>query len=203
MTSNSPVDLLAALVSKHHKDGILLYVLGLEEMCRRINAITVRYNHGNPAEPRIYQAFVTYCYREGDRPPLLPLVPGAISLYAGPEALFEPSRFAHRYASDTNQLYYIIDITGYDLSFIVPLGRYVPYKQYPAGRAAIVLDSIEPTPLWVVGHSGGLGVPVGGGNIQSLHHGDRQFTYADGRLRTTVFVKIEASTSLSWFLDAL
>ncbi|VDB91694.1 unnamed protein product [Peniophora sp. CBMAI 1063] len=177
MSGIVPTGLIHALVAEKHADGIINYLLTLEEMCRRVDAVAVHYNHGTPAQPGLYRGFVESCYggEENQVAPNIPGIPNAITF----QAIRDPSPFAHTHLSDNGRQYYIIDVAADDISLIVPLGRYVPYQRHAPGRSAIVLGSIEPVPYWIVGQHG-LGVPISGGEVYALQHGERQFTNGPG-----------------------
>ncbi|VDB98613.1 unnamed protein product [Peniophora sp. CBMAI 1063] len=189
MYGDTRLDLIHDVVASKHEHGILMYILKSEELCRRIQAVAIRYNNGDPAGPNTFRAFVRSCYHEGHCRPRIPFVPGAIAFYARPD--LKCSNVAHTYTSTSGQQWYILDVAANDLSRIVPLGLYMPYRELAPGRTASILDSIEPIPLWVVGN-GSLGVPVGPqGDVCTWQHGEKPFTNTNGSPRSTVFVRIK------------
>ncbi|VDC03864.1 unnamed protein product [Peniophora sp. CBMAI 1063] len=179
------------LVETKHAHGILYHILGLGELSRRISAIAAQhYNRDSPQAPAFFHAFVQSYYLEGDHKPRIPLVHNAIAFYAQSTAPQASSQVAHTYSSDSGQRWHIIDVETNDLSLIVPLRVYVPYRSCAPGRSALVLDNIRPLPFWIV-RSGGLGVPLASNDLVSLRNQDWRFTNIDGRMRSTVMVKIE------------
>ncbi|KZV61588.1 hypothetical protein PENSPDRAFT_658791 [Peniophora sp. CONT] len=178
------------MIEMEHANGILLHLFKLGEVRRRTLAVAVRYNSMDATASEAFRDSVASCYREGDRRPMMPLFENAIAFRAAPDHLSGPGRFSHTYPSNSGKQWYILDVEAADLSRIVPLNVSVPYVGRGPGRAALLLDAIDPVPLWVVTNEG-LGVPVTREGNEELYHAHRQVTTADGRARRTVSVKIE------------
>lgn len=200
MSNNTTIPPVSAIVSRNHANGIIRYILKLEELCRRVIVVATHYNPGNPDMPDVFSGYVRSCYLERElHRPHIALIPDAIAFYAdSDENHFKRSRYTHKYQSTSGQEYYVLDVAMNDTSLVVPLGHFVPYGRMPR-RSAIVLDRIDPMPLWVVGVHG-LGVSVAGGDVHTVEHGDKLFANPNGTIKTTVSVRIEASAPLTYII---
>ncbi|KZV60908.1 hypothetical protein PENSPDRAFT_759745 [Peniophora sp. CONT] len=179
------------LTTAEHANGVISYVLGLEEMSRRTFAVAVCYQHGNPTSPSVFRGFLGSCYRDANgHRPAIPLVHGAVPFYAGPSDLVSPPA-AHTYQSSSGDWWHVLDVVVTDLSRIVPLGVWIPYLQRSSGHTAAALDRIEPRPFWIVPLGGGLGVSVHSSDTQAFHYGNWTFTHPGGGVRSTVYIRFQ------------
>ncbi|VDB82958.1 unnamed protein product [Peniophora sp. CBMAI 1063] len=190
-SSGSPADWISTLVKTRHQRGILHRVLPLEDLSRRVSLITTRFNNGAVHNcPDMYRNLVKSYYLDGDTPPTIPIIPGAIAFFANPNPPHEPAPLSTpKYECTKRKLWHALDVEVEDETCIVPLAAYVPYKDQSYGRTRSVLSRVDPLPFWVVPRAGGLGIPVETRDRLDLHHGDVVFRNIDGNPRTTVSVR--------------